>query len=140
MQATIFYVDDDPDDRSFFQEATEGLTDEVHLFDESEVLLQAIKNPPPSPNILFVDLNMPHLSGFEILREIKQSEQYKSLPVVVYSTAGDNITIDKCRALGANLFITKPTSMTALRKAIRFVLDIDWNNFSPTRTTFLYKG
>lgn len=122
---TLFYVDDDDDDLGFFEEAVQTLGHEVHLFNLADKMIEALNNPPPSPSMVFLDLNMPGKSGFEIINEIRQSEMCKDLPIVVYSTAADFGTIKKCREHGANLYITKPTSMSALQRALKHVLAID---------------
>jgi CheY-like chemotaxis protein len=139
LQATsLFYVDDDPDDLEFFQEAVNAIGESVVLFSLADDMINAIKNPPPAPSIIFLDLNMPNKSGFEVIQEIKRSEAYKGLPLVVYSTASHDATVERCREMGANLYIRKPTSLTELKEAIKYVAGVDWKKLPPT--DFLYKG
>jgi response regulator RpfG family c-di-GMP phosphodiesterase len=135
---TLFYVDDDEDDLSFFKQAINELGQQVHLFNLGDDLIKALDDPPPFPSIVFLDLNMHHKTGFEILYEIRQAEKYKALPVVIYSTAVDFQTIRKCRYAGANLFITKPTSLNSLKRALKYVMEIAWEERQLNDKNFLY--
>ena len=137
---SIFYVDDDSDDLNFFQDAVDAINKNVRLFTMGDDMIKAMHNPPPAPSIVFLDLNMPTKSGFEIINEIKASGAFQGLPLIVYSTASDNYTVNKCRQLGACLYIVKPTSMAALKAALQKVLEIDWATFKPTPKNFLYRA
>ena len=138
---TIFYADDDHDDLDFFKDVIETISQKINLFthDHGEKMLDALKNPPPVPQIIFLDLNMPGKSGFEVLEEIKNSDELKHLPVVIFSTSNDPNNIAKSMKMGANFYVTKPTSFESLKKSIEHTLQIDWANFKPTKTTFIYK-
>ena len=137
---TFFYVDDDSDDRSFFQEAADELGENVSIFELGDEMMQILKNPPPIPSVVFIDLNMPIKNGFELLQEIRSSSGFNSIPIVVYSTSNSIDTISKCMELGASLFITKAISLSSLIKAIEHVMGIDWENFKPNLQTFVYKS
>jgi response regulator RpfG family c-di-GMP phosphodiesterase len=136
---TVFYVDDDSDDRSFFEEAIEELGENVKLFELGDDMLRLLKNPPPKPSVIFLDLNMPYKNGFEILDEIRSSEAFQGLPIVVYSTTSANDTIQKCLDLGASYYITKVVSLSSLVNAIKTVISMDWENFKPNMDNFVYK-
>ncbi|MBF6607930.1 MAG: response regulator [Flavobacterium sp.] len=134
---TLFYVDDDRDDLEFFQQAVENLGERVALFHLADELIAAIRNPPPVPSMIFLDLNMPNKNGFDLMQEIKESEAFRDLPLVIYSTASDSHTVERCRLLGASLYIRKPTSIAALQQALRQVLQIDWTSFRPDAKNFV---
>lgn len=136
---TFFYVDDDSDDRSFFQEAADEIGENVRLFELGDDMLRMLKNPPPKPSVVFLDLNMPIKNGFEILQEIRASPAFGAIPIIVYSTSNSIDTISKCKDLGASLFITKAISLSSLTKAIEYVMAIDWDNFRPNLQNFVYK-
>lgn len=138
---TIFYTDDDEDDLSIFSDAVKAIQKELrlHTFDQPEKFLQALENPPPTPNLVFLDLNMPGKNGLEVLQEIRNSESHKKTPVVIFTTASDSFTIKKCKAGGANYFITKPLSMKALIASVEHALKIDWEKFVPSLSEFVYR-
>lgn len=128
----IFYADDDIDDLDTFKDALDdiGRDTTVYVHDRGDKLLTALKNPPPNPHFVFLDLNMPGKNGFEVLKEIKESEMLKDTPVIILSTSSDNTTIKETQRLGADYYITKPNSFANLKKSIATVLDINWAEHS----------
>lgn len=138
---TIFYTDDDEDDLSIFADAVESLPEEIQLqtYNGGDKLLSAIYNPPPIPYVVFLDLNMPGKNGFDVLKELRDSEK-KDIPVVIFSTSNEPGIIEKCRLLGANLFITKPVLMKDIVKSIEHALRINWKEFVPDAKNFVYKS
>nr|WP_294923512.1 response regulator [uncultured Flavobacterium sp.] len=138
---TIFYTDDDEDDLSIFADAVESLQKKIKLqtYSGGEKLLNAIYNPPPTPHIVFLDLNMPGKNGFDVLAELRNEEK-SDIPVIIFSTSNEPGIIEKCRLLGASLFITKPVLMKDIIQSINHALEIDWKNFVPTVSNFVYKS
>lgn len=134
---SLFYVDDDQDDREFFQHAFNRLGQKAMLFRIADDLLEAISNTPPLPSIIFLDLNMPNKNGIEVLKQIKLMDNIKELPIVIYSTASDTETVDLCRKLGASLYVRKPSSLPALQQVLRQVISIDFETFKPNAKTFV---
>jgi CheY-like chemotaxis protein len=137
---SLFYVDDDADDLMMFKEVAASIGESVCVFELADLMLHALHHTPPEPSIVFVDLNMPTKNGFDVVQEIRGAENLKHLPIVVYSTASNRSTIDKCRALGVNLYVTKPTTVNALRKTIKDVIAIDWQLHDPSSPQFIYKA
>ena len=135
---TIYYVDDDKDDLQYFAEATSHLNIEVVLYNVGFDMLQAIATPP-YPAILFLDLNMPEITGFEILKFIKNNSSYKDLPIVILSTSSSVRDIDVSWELGASLFIIKTGKYIEVQKSLEYVIGIDWNTFKRDSDTFVYK-
>lgn len=133
---TIFYADDDEDDILVFEEAAEKLDIDVETFILGESMLDAMYNPPPQATIVFIDLNMPGKSGFELIKEIKTTPVLNHIPVVVLSTASDPRTVNLAKRTGADYFITKPNSRGELQEAIRHALSIDWETYQPSQSGF----
>jgi len=136
---TIFYADDDVDDLDFFKEVADEINQPVSLFENGEKLLSQLRNPPPAASVIFLDINMPVKSGFDILKEIKLNPAVAGIPVVILTTGINQSDITLCRNLGANFYIRKPSTIGGLRKAVKHVLSIDWNNFSPSEAEFVYQ-
>ncbi len=139
MQNTIFYADDDADDLEFFKEVTTEIKADVALFEEGDKMLTTLNNPPPNASVIFLDLNMPIKSGFQILNEIKATPSISSIPVIILTTSVNPEDIAQCKHMGANLYIRKPTTIDGLKKAITFVLSTDWGNFRPNDREFVYR-
>lgn len=69
--------------------------------------------------LVLLDLNLPDMSGLDILEKIKGNEHTRRLPVVVLTTTDDEREIQKCYDLGANVYITKPVDYDGFATAIR---------------------
>lgn len=80
------------------------------------------------PAIIFLDLNMPRMTGFECLQEIRKSSKLNQIPVVIFSTTSQTQAIDKVYEQGANYYIRKPNTFAMLKEVIERMLEIDWNN------------
>jgi CheY-like chemotaxis protein len=139
---TIFYTDDDEDDLSIFADAVESLPKKIQLqtYNGGDKLLNAIYNPPPTPHLVFLDLNMPGKNGFDVLSEMRNGDKAIDIPVVIFSTSNEPTIIEKCRRLGANYFITKPVLMKDIIRSIQHAIEIDWKKFIPTDRNFVYKA
>ncbi len=71
------------------------------------------------PMLILLDLNLPDMSGTDILAEVKQDERLKRAPVVVLTTTDDKVEIQRCYDLGCNVYITKPVDYESFAGAIR---------------------
>jgi CheY-like chemotaxis protein len=83
------------------------------LFEEYEGLLAQ------SPALVLLDLNLPDMSGIDILGRVKGDERLKRTPVVVLTTTDDKAEIQRCYDLGCNVYITKPVNYESFATAIR---------------------
>src|SRR5215216_6542747 len=69
--------------------------------------------------LILLDLNLPDMTGIEILRRVKETPQLKCTPVVVLTTTDDAHEIKRCYELGCNVYITKPVNYENFANAIR---------------------
>jgi CheY-like chemotaxis protein len=69
--------------------------------------------------LILLDLNLPDMTGIEILQRVKQNAHLKSAPVVVLTTTDDAVEIKRCYDLGCNVYITKPVNYESFANAIR---------------------
>jgi CheY-like chemotaxis protein len=69
--------------------------------------------------LILLDLNLPDMTGIDILRQIKENRYLKSAPVVVLTTTDDSQEIKRCYELGCNVYITKPVNYESFANAIR---------------------
>ncbi len=69
--------------------------------------------------LMLLDINMPGIDGVEVLRQIKASDETRKIPVIMLTTTDDPREINRCYALGCNIYITKPVDPSAFIEAIR---------------------
>jgi CheY-like chemotaxis protein len=69
--------------------------------------------------LILLDLNLPDMTGIEILRQVKANRYLKCAPVVVLTTTDDSQEIKRCYELGCNVYITKPVNYESFANAIR---------------------
>lgn len=71
------------------------------------------------PLLVLLDLNLPDMSGTDILKRIKENEHLRVVPVVVLTTTDDKSEIQRCFDLGCNVYITKPVDYEKFANAIQ---------------------
>ena len=71
------------------------------------------------PALILLDLNLPDMTGIDILEKLKHNEHARRAPVVVLTTTDDKREIQRCYDLGANVYITKPVDYDGFAAAIR---------------------
>jgi len=132
-RALIILADDDADDRDLFSEAMEEccINVTVETAKDGIELVKLLKNTNRTPDLIFLDLNMPNKNGKECLIEIRKSQALKHLPVIIYSTSSSQRDIEFTFEKGANLFISKPSSYKELVQIAKKVLALDWKKFQP---------
>jgi len=69
--------------------------------------------------LILLDLNLPDMSGIDILEKVKSNAHSKRLPVIILTTTDDEREIQRCYDLGANVYITKPVDYDGFANAIR---------------------
>lgn len=111
----ILLAEDDADDRDLFLEAV-ALVDpsiKVVTVDNGEKLMNRLRELP-SPDCIFLDLNMPKKNGKECLKEIKANEKTQLIPVIIYTTSLNKKDIEETYSRGATHFMRKPNSFREL--------------------------
>jgi CheY-like chemotaxis protein len=101
-----------------------GISNTIHHFTDGTSALEFIFNGPDGPVLngpamVLLDLNLPDMSGTDILSRIKSVDKLKRTPVVVLTTTDDKVEIQRCYDLGCNVYITKPVNYEAFADAIR---------------------
>ncbi|MCC9135125.1 response regulator [Pontibacter silvestris] len=120
----ILIADDDEEDRMLVKEALEEsqLTNGIQFVENGEELMDYLHNRNkfsdkekyPTPGLILLDLNMPKKDGREALKEIKEDEHLRVIPVVVLTTSKAEEDILRTYDLGVSSFITKPVTFASL--------------------------
>ena len=103
-----------------------GVNNEIMPFTNGSSALEFLFGPDGSGEVssrrhllILLDLNLPDMTGVDILERIKANPHTKRSPVVVLTTTDDSREIQRCYDLGANVYITKPVDYDAFANAIR---------------------
>jgi CheY-like chemotaxis protein len=69
--------------------------------------------------LILLDLNLPKVDGYEILRRLKEHEPTRAIPIIVLTTTDNPREVDRCYEMGCNVYITKPVEYDNFSDAIR---------------------
>jgi len=118
MIRKILLVDDDQDDTELFHEALKNIDHNIEFYKvhSCQEGLEELKNGEFHPEIIFLDINMPGMNGWECLSILKSDEELKQIPVVMYSTASLSLDGKKALKNGALCFLEKPSTYVKLKE------------------------
>ena len=81
------------------------------------------------PDLIFLDLNLPIMNGFECLDIIRSTPHLKNLMIAIYSTSSADRDIEETFKKGANIYIKKPSSFNELKKSLKQVVKMNWTYY-----------
>ena len=118
----FFLADDDVDDQMLFLEALMEINSNIRCTiakNGEEALLILQDRNGQIPDYIFLDLNMPRMSGLKCLLELKKINAISHVPVIIYSTSSQKEYIDESMKLGATHFFVKPSNFRGLMAFIQ---------------------
>ncbi|HSP25406.1 MAG TPA: response regulator [Saliniramus sp.] len=121
---TIIMIEDDEGHARLIEKNIRraGVNNEIRHFLDGTSALGHLLDPAKrdhGPLLVLLDLNLPDMSGIDILAKIKQDDRTRRAPVVVLTTTDDQREIQRCYDLGCNVYITKPVEYETFAQAIR---------------------
>ncbi|MES2516419.1 MAG: response regulator, partial [Bacteroidota bacterium] len=122
----IMIVDDDKDDRFFFEEALKKINPEmtcIHAM-HGEDALEKLKPLTVLPQFIFLDLNMPVMNGVGFLEQLNAHPAFRQIPVIVYTTSVSEYDMKITRELGAKYYLPKTAEIEKLPAKITFAIDM----------------
>ncbi|MNQ13246.1 Chemotaxis response regulator protein-glutamate methylesterase [compost metagenome] len=120
----ILVIDDDPEDIEIFSEAINSFNENITITSSTDALLalENLKKAENLPDIIFLDLQMPRLTGKDFLEKLNEDSTLQNIPVVVLSGQSDAIIKDTYQKIGARNYICKPNSYKELVEELREIL------------------
>ncbi len=125
----VFLIDDDEDDRLFFGIGLNEFDPSIEILydnDSEDALHRLSEKMQPLPDIVFLDWNMPKLSGRQILGAIRANRRYSEVPVIIFTTSSSPVDKDEAKQLGASYFLSKPASLFELKKNLEDIFSSVW--------------
>lgn len=89
---------------------------------------------PPTPELIFLDISMPGMNGFEVLEELKTDSKTKKIPVIMLTSSKRKEDVEKSYGIGAYSYITKPSNLNDLTEFARH-FEIIWRLILKKYTT-----
>jgi chemotaxis family two-component system response regulator Rcp1 len=128
----ILLVEDNPGDVRLFKEALSETSIPYHLqsVDDGEKALDVIFNcdgRATCPDVVILDINLPKLSGHEVLRAIKQDARTRTLPVIILSSSLARSDVQEAYESNANCYLQKPNNLEDLFRVV-FAIESFWLN------------
>ena len=125
---TIIMIEDDEGHARLIEKNIRraGVSNQIVPFTDGTSALDYLMGPDGSGEVssgrqllILLDLNLPDMTGVDILEKVKSNEHTRRSPVVVLTTTDDQREIQRCYDLGANVYITKPVDYDGFANAIR---------------------
>ena len=117
----IWVVDDDTEMIDAMQLMLELLDCQVAGFTNAREPAQALLDGQ-RPDLILLDINMPDVTGMDLLEFLRRRPEWNDLPVVMLSTEAADVTVDYASSLGADGYITKPVTIEELETAVNQAL------------------
>lgn len=131
----IVIVEDNPSDAELMVRTLKKnqLVNDLIVLEDGEKALEfflpdeQLQNEGPThlPKVIFLDLKLPKVSGLEVLRQLKENNKTKEIPVVIVTSSKEDPDIDTAYRLGANSYVVKPVNFDDFIKTINH-LGIYW--------------
>ena len=127
----LLLVDDDEEEFELFLSAAKEVVKDIDVIhaDGCSDVLSILRNT--NPDIIFLDINMPTVDGIDCLKTIRSCKAYENLPVIMYSTSSNKLSIQECYDHKANLYVVKSYSYQGLLNVLTEVLSINWHQTTP---------
>jgi CheY-like chemotaxis protein len=130
MPVDVLLVEDDQGDVLMTREAFEyhKIGNQLHVVTDGEQALQFVRQSgpfagAPRPGLILLDVNLPRLSGLEVLAELKRDPELAVIPVVMLTTSRAEEDILRSYKLHANAYVSKPVDFEHFIEAIRQIGD-----------------
>lgn len=124
----ILYAEDDNEDQELLRDMLKKINADVKLLTvrdgvEGLNFLRQLRSEDSYPCLIIFDINMPKLNGIETLKILKDDVALKHLPVIIFTTATDELVKQKAKMLGAEECITKPITLQSFKEVASHFVD-----------------
>lgn len=118
---SVWIVDDDDEMIHAVGLMLKLLDCSVESYRSARVAVEALRTGK-RPDAFLLDINMPEVSGIDLLEFLRREEGFKRIPVVMLSSETTDVQVDEAMALGANGYVFKPVSIEELEEALKKIL------------------
>ena len=127
-EVTILLVEDDPGHARLIEKnlRRSGVTNPITMASDGQAAVDYLfaegersGTDHASPLLVLLDLNLPALNGYQVLKRMKGDERTKRIPVVILTTTDDSREVARCYDLGCSVYVTKPVDYDRFSEAIQ---------------------
>lgn len=120
LRKKILLAEDDEDDQGFFHDFLHERKDIflLPIANNGVELLDYLHQATELPDAIILDQNMPRLNGLQTLQQLRGSNRYSHITVMLYSTSADDTLVQNGHMLGVNLVVSKPSSYKEYQQMI----------------------
>ncbi|ABQ06218.1 response regulator [Flavobacterium johnsoniae] len=128
----ILLADDDRDDIEMFCEALEMVNENVicECAENGDQAWRMLNDNNEKPQLIFLDINMPIMNGWECLKLIKKDENYQDIPVIMISTSSHKNDMETASKLGALGYFVKPNDFNDLKSMLKIITSNEGTDLS----------
>lgn len=137
----IILAEDDIDDQNIFQIALQEIDSSIQtqFVSNGKELLKLLESAK-TPDLIFLDLEMPYKNGLECLLAIKDDPLLEKIPVVVFSSTTKPSNIQTAYEMGAHLFFIKPPIYSDYLSSLKAIFNLNWNEPEMVREQYCVNG
>jgi CheY-like chemotaxis protein len=122
----ILLIEDDNDDIELIQDALDDnkLSYQLKVIKDGGEVAGYLETVNDIPDIIVMDFNLPKVHGREILKNIKQTDTFKTIPLLILTTSSSQDDIDYSYKEGANRYLIKPTTASGIRNVVEVIKEL----------------
>jgi len=122
----IFLIEDDLDDIELLQESLKdnNVLFTMNVVREGDKVSAFIKECTVLPHVIVMDFNLPKVHGKDILKTIKSFDGFRDIPLLVLTTSTAKEDIDYSYKMGANKYLTKPSSIKGFNDTVAAIVEL----------------
>ena len=119
-------IDDDPDDQEIFLMCVNNISNHINCTpaDSGVDAIAMLSATSYTPDFIFIDMNMPRMNGMDCLKALRNISRLGNTRIFMYSTTSAGTAQEQSRALGAEDFIIKPSSVAELQQKLSAIFDV----------------
>lgn len=119
---SVLVVEDDAGGMAIIGVLMRYLGIKAYINTTGEGVIEMGRAMKPPPNLIFLDLNLPRTSGYEIIKKIRADEVLKRVKVIAVTAQDADIEIPRCKEAGFDAYVGKPISRTRFPRQLRRIL------------------
>jgi DNA-binding response OmpR family regulator len=122
----IFLIEDDMDDIELLQESLKdnNISYTMNVVREGDKVSSYLRECTVLPHVIVMDFNLPKIHGKDILKTIKSFDGFKEIPLLVLTTSTAKEDIDYSYKMGANKYLTKPSSIKGFNETVAAIVEL----------------